>query len=367
MTLTGSVRSVSPLQPTSGTGASPTGIDEAGVADWFVHHVPGTRLPLTYTLVAGGRSNLTYRVADAAGRMYALRRPPTSHVLPTAHDMAREHRVLAALGPTDVPVPATFGLCEDPSVTGAPFYVMEFVEGHILRDQSAAEAAFTPQTRARIGDEMATTLAALHAVDPDHVGLGDLGRRHGYIERQLRRWTEQFRQMAAPDTAYAPLVEEVGAALAAAVPEHPESAATVVHGDFRLDNVVLDDAGRIAAVLDWEICTLGDPMADVGLLMVYWADPGDGEPFLGQAPPTAAPGFATRDRVLARYADVSGRDVSDVSYYMAFGYWKLACILQGVYTRYVAGAGAGDSGSVDAFPRTVARLAQLAAGTLEAR
>ncbi|MHB8220528.1 MAG: phosphotransferase family protein [Acidimicrobiales bacterium] len=350
--------------------SAPVGIDDQGVAAWFLQHVPGARPPLAYTLVAGGRSNLTYRVTDASGRVYALRRPPTSHVLPTAHDMAREYRVMTALGPTAVPVPATYGLCEDPAVTGAPFYVMEFVEGHILRDQAAAEGAFDPGARARIGDEMADTLAALHAVDPDRVGLGDLGRRHGYVERQLRRWTEQFRQMVGPDDDHAPLVEQVGAALAATIPVPAGGGPTttaVVHGDYRLDNVVLNDAGQVAAVLDWEICTLGDPMADVGLLMVYWAEPGDGEPFLGQTPPTVAAGFASRATVLTRYASASGRDVSDVGYYMAFGYWKLACILQGVYTRYVAGAGAGDAGSVEAFPRTVARLAQMAATTLEER
>jgi len=339
------------------------------VAAWFLQHVPGARPPLSYTLVAGGRSNLTYRVTDASGAVFALRRPPTSHVLPTAHDMKREHRVMTALGPTAVPVPATYGLCEDPAVTGAPFYVMEFVQGNILRDQAAAEAAFGPATRARIGDEMADTLAALHAVDPDSVGLGDLGRRTGYIERQLKRWTEQFRQMVGPDDEHGPLVEQVGAALAANIPVPADggpAATSIVHGDYRLDNVVLNDSGQVAAVLDWEICTLGDPMADLGLLMVYWAEPGDGEPFLGQAPPTIAAGFASREQVLARYAETSGRDVANVGYYMAFGYWKLACILQGVYTRYIAGAGAGDAGSVEAFPSTVARLAQLAATTLEA-
>jgi len=360
----------SPAPPPSPSAADsvPVGIDDEGVTAWFRQHVPGAVPPLTYTLVAGGRSNLTFRVTDAAGNVYALRRPPTSHVLPTAHDMAREHRVMTALGPTAVPVPATYGLCRDPEVNGAPFYVMEFVEGHILRDQATAESAFDHETRSRIGDEMADTLAALHAVDPDQVGLGDLGRRGGYIERQLRRWTEQFRQMSGPEDDHRSLVEQVGAALAAAIPAAGDGRpgdTTIVHGDYRLDNVVLGDDGRVAAVLDWEICTLGDPMADVGLLMVYWAEPGDGEPFLGQSPPTNASGFASRHQILARYAEKSGRDVSHVGYYMAFGYWKLACILQGVYARYVAGAGAGDAGSVDSFPKTVARLAQLAATTLE--
>jgi aminoglycoside phosphotransferase (APT) family kinase protein len=351
--------------PDGGPGTTTAGIDVERVTAWCTTHVPDAVPPLSFELVAGGRSNLTYRVLDSAGRSFVLRRPPVSHVLPTAHDMAREYRVMTALGPTDVPVPATFGLCTDEDVNGAPFYVMEYVDGHILRDRATAEAAFAEPARRAIGTHMADTLAALHAVDVDAVGLGDLGRREGYVERQLRRWGEQYRQMAVPGVDHGTLVEEVGAALAAAVP--PAAGATIVHGDYRLDNVVLDGAGRVAAVLDWEICTLGDPMADVGLLMVYWAAPDDGEPILGTAAPTTAPGFAGRDEVLARYAEASGRDVSDVGFYMAFGYWKLACILQGVFARYAAGAGAGDPNSVDTFPATVDRLARLAADTLASR
>jgi aminoglycoside phosphotransferase (APT) family kinase protein len=272
---------------------------------------------------------------------------------------------MTALGPTDVPVPATYGLCQDPEVNGAPFYVMEFVEGAVLRDRATAEGAFDEAARRHIGDHMADTLAALHAVDVDAVGLGDLGRHTGYIERQLRRWTGQYEQMAVAGVDHGGLVEEVGAALAASVPA--QQATSIVHGDYRLDNVVLDPSGRVAAILDWEICTLGDPMADVGLLMVYWVSSDDGEPLLGVAAPTAAAGFAPRQAVLDRYAAASGLDTSGVGYYMAFGYWKLACILQGVYARYVAGAGAGDQGSVDAFPLTIDRLARTAAETLEGR
>lgn len=351
--------SEAPEQSTSDT----PGIDVEGVTAWFAAHVAGVVPPLSFRLIAGGRSNLTYQITDAAGQTYALRRPPVSHVLPTAHDMAREHRVMSALGRTPVPVPATIGLCEDTAVTGAPFYVMSFVDGHILRDQSTATAAFDDASRATIGPNMAETLAALHAVDVDEVGLGDLSRHEGYIHRQLKRWTEQYQSMQVPGVEQGGLVEEVGAALAAATPS--QQGTTIVHGDYRLDNVVLDDRGKVAAILDWEICTLGDPMADVGLLLVYWFEPGDNQSFLGNAPPTNAPGFSTRDAVLGIYAGASGRDVSDVAFYMAFGYWKLACILQGVYARYVAGAGAGDTGSVAEYPRTVRSLAETAAARLE--
>ncbi len=339
-----------------------TGIAQEQVTAWFAEHVPAACAPLSFTLVPGGRSNLTYAVTDSAARAFVLRRPPVSHVLPTAHDMAREFRILSALGPTSVPVPAVYGLCEDPEVNGAPFYVMAFVEGHILRNREAAERAFGEPVRERVGEHVADTLAALHAVDVDAVGLGDLARRHGYVERQLRRWGEQYRQMAA-ETGGTGLVEQVGAALAASVPK--SDALAIVHGDYRLDNLVLDDSGDVAAVLDWELCTLGDPMADVGLLLVYWID--DGEPILGEPAPASARGFCGREALADRYAATSGRDVADVAYYMAFGYWKLACILQGVYARYRAGAAAGDPSSVDEFPATVTRLAERAAATLAAR
>ncbi len=343
----------------------PPGIDVARVTEWCADHVPGAVAPFTFTLVAGGRSNLTYEVGDAAGRRFALRRPPVSHVLPTAHDMAREHRIISALGPTGVPVPEAYDLCADPEVTGAPFYVMSFVDGHILRDVPAVTAAFPAEDRRAIGDHLADTLAALHAVDVDAAGLGDLGRHEGYIERQLRRWTTQFTDMQTEGMTYGDLILKVGADLAAEIPT--QQGTSVVHGDYRLDNVVLDDEGRVRAILDWEICTLGDAMADLGILLVYWGQPDDDEYYLGTVPPSAAPGSATRDQVLARYAESSGRDVTDVSYYVAFGYWKLACILQGVYARYTAGAEAGDKGSVEEFPTSIARLAAKADETLATR
>ncbi len=338
------------------------GIDQANVTEWLVALLPEIGTPLTFTLIAGGRSNLTYRVEDAQGRAWALRRPPLHHVLPTAHDMSREYRLIDALGPAGVPVPATVGLCTDEAVNERPFYVMEFVEGHILRSAPEAEAAFDVDTRRAVGDHMADTLAALHDVDPDAVGLGDLGRHDGYIERQLKRWREQYDKMQVEGVDHGGLVEWVGDALARRIPQQQRT--SVVHGDYRLDNVVLADDGTVKAILDWEICTLGDPLADLGLLMVYWAEPSDGTALLGLSG-TTAPGFSTRKEVLEHYGSVTDLDVSGVGYYMAFGYWKLACILQGVYARYVAGAGAGDRGSVDMFPAQIRRLFEMAAEALE--
>ena len=324
--------------------------------------LPELAPPLTFTLIAGGRSNLTFRVEDAAGHAWALRRPPLHHVLPTAHDMSREYRLMHSLGPAGIPVPVTVGLCTDESVNERPFYVMEFVEGHILRSAPEAEAAFDEATRRGIGDHMADTLAALHDVEPGAVGLGDLGRHEGYIERQLKRWRGQYDQMQVEGVDHDGLVDRVSDDLARRIPKQQRT--SVVHGDYRMDNVVLAGDGSVRAILDWEICTLGDPLADLGLLMVYWADPTDQMAVLGLSP-TTAKGFSTRAEVLERYGSASDLDISSIGYYIAFGYWKLGCILPGVYARYVAGAGAGDQGSVDSFPAQIGRLFEMAARSLE--
>jgi aminoglycoside phosphotransferase (APT) family kinase protein len=341
---------------------APEGINVERVTEWMAAQLPELRAPLSFTLIAGGRSNLTFRVEDADGRAWALRRPPLHHVLPTAHDMTREYRLIDSLGPVGIPVPVALGLCTDEAVNERPFYVMEFVEGHILRSAPQAVAAFDEATRRSVGDHMADTLAALHDVDPDAVGLGDLGRHEGYIERQLKRWRGQYEQMQVEGVDHGGLVGRVSDELARRIPKQQRT--SVVHGDYRMDNVVLADDGWVRAILDWEICTLGDPLADLGLLMVYWADPTDEMAVLGLSP-TTAPGFSTRAQVLERYGSVSDLDISQVGYYVAFGYWKLGCILQGVYARYVAGAGAGDTGSVDSFPAQVGRLFEMAEASLE--
>jgi aminoglycoside phosphotransferase (APT) family kinase protein len=313
--------------------------------------------PLTFTAIPGGHSNLTYRVHDTAGHTWVLRRGPLSHVLATAHDMGREHRIIAALAPTDVPVPPVVGLCDDPQVNGAPFYVMGFVEGAIVRDQSAGRGLDEP-ARHHAGEQVADVLARIHAVDPDAVGLGDLGRKEAYIQRQLKRWHGQWQQSKTRDL---PVVDEVHAALAASIPE--QGPAAIVHGDYRLDNCLVGPDGTIRAVLDWELCTLGDPLADVGLLLVYCSEPHDEHTPLGDSA-TQLPGFPTRQQLIERYAAASGRDISNVGYYVAFGYWKLACILEGVFARYRAGA-MGRADGFDQFGRQVELLARAAHHALE--
>ena len=337
------------------------GIDATNVTRWFEVHVPGVTPPLDFLLIAAGRSNLTFKVTDRTGRSWVLRRPPTGHVLPTAHDMAREHRIISALASTAVPVPSPVGLCTDEAVNGAPFYVTGYLDGHVLRDAKMAEALYTPEQRRTIGLTLADVLAELHAVDADAVGLGDLGRRDGYVVRELQRWYGQFQASTRGTGRAVPMVDSVHDRLVAAAPE--QQGVAIVHGDYRLDNTLLDDHGMILAVLDWEICTLGDPLADVGLLMVHWAEPVDTSTALGVAPTTAG-GFPTRAEMKARYADRSGRKVEVLDFYVAFGYWKLACILEGVFTRYAGGSGGGDQTGFDAFAAQVPVLAEAAEAAL---
>ena len=337
---------------------APTGIDVPQVTAWLERHVAGARGPFRFDLIAGGHSNITYGVTGADGARFVLRRPPLGHLLASAHDMAREHRIIAALAGS-VPVAPALGLCQDAAVNGAPFYVMRFVDGLVVHDRAEAEAGLTPAARRRVSESLVDTLATLHAVDLDAVGLGDLGRHDGYVARQLKRW---YGQWNAQKTRELPSIDRVHDALAARIPA--QGPASVVHGDYRLDNCMVSADGEVLAVLDWEICTLGDPLADVGLLMVYWTGPDDAaSAWEGSA--TTAPGFANRDEVAARYAAASGRDLSDLGFYVAFAYWKLACILEGVYARYVAGAmGVRDAEELEPFKRQVDGAAAMAADHL---
>jgi aminoglycoside phosphotransferase (APT) family kinase protein len=336
------------------------GIAVDAVTAWYLDHVAGTEPPLRFELVAGGRSNLTFTVTDACGQRTILRRPPLGHVLATAHDVGREHRIIAALAGTPVPVPAALGYCDDVLVNGAPFYVMEFVEGTVIRDAEVGKCVLDETDRRRAAESLVDVLAGIHAVDPDRVGLGDLGRKEGYIERQLRRWYRQWTDSRSTD---APDIEEVHARLAAAIPSQGRPG--IVHGDYRIDNCMTGADARIAAVLDWELCTLGDPLADVGMLLICWTRPGD-ELVARPDSPTLLPGFPDRDEVLARYQAAAGRDVTGIAYYQAFAFWKLACISAGVFARYEAGAMGRQPGiDLSVMEAGVKRLAQAARVTLD--
>ncbi|MDP9239556.1 MAG: phosphotransferase family protein [Actinomycetota bacterium] len=292
-------------------------------------------------LISGGKSNLTYLVDSQAGRI-VLRRPPLGAVLPTAHDMAREHTIIAALAGSDVPVPEALHLCTDLAVLGAPFHVMSHVDGPVVRTAFPPGYADRPEQRRAIGEELIDVLARLHAVDVDAAGLADFGRPAGFLARQMRRWVGQWE---ASRMAESPALDALAASLVDAVPESP--AATIVHGDYRLDNTVLDPdtPGRIAAVLDWEMATVGDPLADLGLLLVYWQAPVDpANPLVAQTGGglTALPGFPDRAQLCARYAQHTGRDLSALPWYVAFGCFKLAVVVAGIAARHRAGAMIGD-------------------------
>jgi len=295
-------------------------------------------------LVSGGKSNLTFVVTSAAGEV-VLRRPPLSTVLATAHDMRREHRVISGLGPTDVPVPTALAMCTDETVLGAPFYVMSRVHGHIVRETLPAGYADLPEQRRAIGFGLIDVLAALHEVDPASVGLGDYGRPAGYLERQVRRWTMQWEASRQPDEPDGPELDRLAGRLQASLPA--AASGPIVHGDYRLDNAMLDadTPGRIAAVLDWELSTLGDPLADLGLLYVYWPQANDGaerEGTLAVASVTALEGFPTRQELFERYAQRTGRDLGALPWYVGFGCFKLAVVCAGIAARGRAGAMIGE-------------------------
>ncbi len=332
------------------------GLDVAALDRWFADHVPGAEPPLRFAVITGGHSNITYAVHDRAGRRFVLRRPPLGHVLATAHDMGREHRILRAVARTPVPVPPALAHCADPEVTGVPFYVMGFVEGWVLNTTDDAAAHLPdPEARRRAGEHVADILADLHLADVDAIGLGDLARREGYLQRQLKRWRSQWessktRDLPAMDEAYDLLV----------VHAPPQRYTGVVHGDYRIGNMLSRPDGRIAAVLDWELCTLGDVLADLGYILNNWAEPGEDMATFVDPPPTSAGGFPSREELVDRYAKRSGFDVSDVEYYRAFSYWRSAAIVEGVKRRYLEGVMVDDTVDPAVYDRRVVEVAGLA-------
>ncbi len=319
------------------------GLDVPAVSRWLRANVAGLAGELRFELVAAGGSNLTYRVESGDGRRFALRRPPERARVATAHDMAREWKILAALDAhpeCGVPVPATIARCDDPSVTGAEFYVMAFAEGRILR--GPADAAGMDAARClRAAESLIDVQVAMHTLDADAVGLGDLGRRDAYVERQLARWLRQYEAVQSREL---PLVHALHAKLSQAVP--PQQRVGLVHGDYRFDNTVLGADDRVIAVLDWELCTLGDPVADFVWSILYWSDPEDPHDF-GSPSPTRHPAFPRRAEAIAMYARKSGLDLSQLDYYRAFSWWKMACLVEGVVARLRAGAGGGLGASSD--------------------
>ncbi|MGI9016693.1 MAG: phosphotransferase family protein [Euzebya sp.] len=312
-------------------------LDLPAVTGWLKKHASITA-PLQANLISGGRSNLTYRITDAEGRGFVLRRPPLGTLLPGAHDMPREHRIMAALASSPVPVPPVVGLCTDDDVLGAPFYVTGFVDGLIVRTEEEAQALDLTTRQTAAGD-LATTLVALHQINPFDSGLAEAGRGSDYLARQLHVWRRQLDAQKARDL---PVMDRVHERLSQAIPE--QRAIGIVHGDYRLDNVMIHRDGTVAAVLDWELWTLGDPLADLAVTMTYWTDSEDAVgAVIGR--PTTVPGFGDREDFRRAYTAAGGMEMPDdvLAYYLAFASWRLAAILEGVYQRNRAGA-YGDSG-----------------------
>ncbi len=319
----------------------PRGLDPVALTAWWREHLddnPATALanPLTGILIAGGKSNLTYRVGDGE-RTWIVRRPPLGHVLATAHDMGREYTVISALAGTDVPVPATYAHVEDEAVLGAPFYVMEDVSGTPYRTAGQL-AALGPERTRVISERMVDTLAALHAVDPAQVGLADFGRPDGFLGRQVARWRGQMEKSL---TTERPAADELADRLVAGVERASEASRPgIVHGDYRLDNILTNDADEIAAVLDWEMATLGDTRTDLALLVLYGRLAGLAPGAVADA--VLAPGHLTEEEVLARYAESSGLGPVDLDFHVGLAAYKLAAILEGIHHRYLAGHTVGE-------------------------
>ncbi len=327
---------------------------------WIGEHAEDLTPPFRWTRLSGGHSNLTYQIQDANGTRAVVRRPPLGKLLPTAHDMGREYRVISALTPTPVPVARPMAFCEDTSVTGAPFYVMSFVEGEVLRGREDALRHVPEPRRRRVAESLLEVLADLHSLDPVEIGLGDLGRPDHYVARQLHRWFASWNASHEAAQLDLPAVGGLHGLLSSCIPD--QGPGKLVHGDYGLHNCLVGSDHRIAAVLDWEISTLGDPLADLAYAMNAWAEPGD-EPSGGDAP-SLARGFPSRAELLERYARRSGRDLSDFPFYIAFNHWKSACIIQGVYARYLKGQksthGVDVEGMAERVRRHVARAEQAA-------
>lgn len=313
----------------------PPGLDPERLGNWLRTAVPGVGERLTAELLTGGKSNLTYRVSDEHERAWVVRRPPLGHVLATAHDMGREYRVMTALNGTEVPVPRTFGLCTDEAVLGAPFYVMGHVAGTPYR-HAAELVGLGPERTHTVSARLVDTLAVLHGVDPAAVGLADFGRPEGFLARQVGRWKKQIDASYTRDL---PQADELHRRLAEDVPA--ETGPGIVHGDYRLDNVLVDDADRVAAVIDWEMATLGDPLTDLALLVLYQRL-GELSGASSLADASSAPGYLTESEILARYAEHGSRDLSRFGFYLGLAAFKLAAILEGIHYRHLRGRTVGD-------------------------
>lgn len=341
------------------TQKQPEGYDVPAVEAWIATHTDALTPPFTWSRTKGGHSNLTYRITDGGGRTAIIRRPPQGKLLPKAHDMGREWAVISALAPTSVPVASPICFCSDRDVTGAAFYVMGFVDGQPLFSAEDTEAWVPEDKRPTLATSFIDTLAALHMLDCDAIGLGELGRKENYIARQVRTWYGSWTSSVSDANYDDPRVHRLRDFILKYVPD--QGPARVVHGDYGVHNCLTGKDARITAVVDWEISTLGDPLADLGYALNQWAHPGEGR----DEAATACPGFPTRDDLSARYAEVTGRDLSQLNFYIGFNWWKTACIVHGVYARYQAGKKSSAGVDTDRLYQRISESLDRAAQALE--
>lgn len=314
--------------------AQPEGYDVAAVSAWIDANIPSLNPPFKWRRLEGGHSNLTYEITDATGAQAVIRRPPRGELLPKAHDMEREWTIISALGPTDVPVAAALGFCPSPDITGAHFYVMGHVDGRAMYTSEDTEQCVPLAQRETLAWSFFDVLAALHDLDPDEIGLGELGKKENYIARQLKTWYRSWTSSCEAAGFDDPRAHELQQFLAANTPE--QGPARVVHGDYGLHNCLIGDDCRISAVLDWEISTLGDPLADLAYALNLWTLPSDQNPVKADTGSSVA-GMPSRESLAARYAERTGRDLSHLDFYTGFNWWKSAMIIHGVYARYMDG------------------------------
>jgi aminoglycoside phosphotransferase (APT) family kinase protein len=343
------------------TGAI-AGYDTGAVETWISAHVGALAPPLTWTRLEGGHSNLTYRLDDGRGAIAVIRRPPLGELLPKAHDMKREWALISALAPTSVPVPAALGFCDDLAVTGARFYVMGFVDGHPLYSAADTRRWVPEPSRMRLADDFIDVLANLHALDPDAIGLGDLGKKENYVGRQLSTWYRSWTASAGPAQYDDPRAHALQSFLLANIPG--QGPARIVHGDYGLHNTLAGADGRVAAIVDWEISTLGDPLADLAYALNQWSDPSDPPSPRGE-PATSVPGFPGRAHLARRYAARTGADLSRLDYYVGFNRWKSAAIVHGVYARYREGKKSVEGVDLEGLRASISQSLALAEQAVE--
>ena len=326
------------------------GYDIPAVEAWIADNIEGLVPPFRWTRLEGGHSNLTYRLDDAEGRGAVIRRPPQGELLPKAHDMSREWSLISALGATPVPVPPALGFCESPAVTGAWFYVMGLVDGRPFHDAEQVLQSIPEDRREGLAQSLIDVLAALHSLDPDAIGLGELGKKDGYVGRQLRTWYRSWTASMESAELDDERVHKMQRHLTEQLPD--QGPARVVHGDYGLHNCLTGPDFTVAAVIDWEISTLGDPLADLAYVLNPFPDPADPMPANRDAA-AAAPGFPSRSELAQRYAERTGRNLDLLDYYLGFNHWKTACILHGVYARYRAGIKSAEEVDMDALRQRV--------------